>query len=556
MVHSLIRDPKTGKYLVLKWKKQPWTTFVVGGVDEGESLEAAARREIAEEVGYTDLSFKRIIMPPVYSEYFAAHKDENRFATASAVVFELTSEAQIAISPEEEAKHEPYWMTLSDLENDAQFTCAEFVVWKHMLDHDRPYTGPGKLVNSGRFDRLLSDEAGSAIAESVGGRAKTTYKLKDWVFSRQRYWGEPIPMIHCPTCGVVPVPYKDLPVKLPEVKNYAPTGTGESPLAAIEKWVNVKCPTCKGKAKRETNTMPQWAGSSWYYLRFMDPKNKKALVDPKKEKYWAPVNVYVGGDHAVRHLIYARFWHKFLYDIKSVSTIEPFARLEFLGFILAEDGRKMSKRYGNVINPDDIVKLYGADSMRVYEMFMGPFTDTIAWNTNSMIGARRFIERVWRLQDRLIAKEDETTHRILQQTIKKVGEDIESFKFNTGVSQMMIFVNAAEKSGITKKQYEAFLRVLAPFAPHMTEEIWRGLGNKKSVHLAAWPVYDAKKLVADTVTVAVQINGKSRTTIDIAPDADEATAKETALLAAEKWLVGMTVKRFIYVPGRIASFVV
>jgi leucyl-tRNA synthetase len=227
-----------------------------------------------------------------------------------------------------------------------------------------------------------------------------------------------------------------------------------------------------------------------------------------------------------------------------------------LGFILAEDGRKMSKRYGNVINPDDIVKLYGADSMRVYEMFMGPFTDTIAWNTNSMIGARRFIERVWRLQDRLIAKEDETTHRILQQTIKKVGEDIESFKFNTGVSQMMIFVNAAEKSGVTKKQYEAFLRVLAPFAPHMTEEIWRGLGNKKSVHLAAWPVYDAKKLVADTVTVAVQINGKSRTTIDIAPDADEATAKETALLAAEKWLVGMTVKRFIYVPGRIASFVV
>lgn len=627
------------------------------------------------------------------------------------------------------------------------------------------------LKNSGEFDGLTPEEATIKITEKFGVK-KTTYKLRDWVFSRQRYWGEPIPIIHCEKCGVVPVPEKDLPVKLPDVRNYAPTGTGESPLAAIKKWVDVECPACAeenkktkylifdfdgvlgdtlkvnlearirmGEAKdmaesiaqmekyfsakphhvrgdhftlnhkkdyddwsyryaieaaklkykmfdgfireikklknvkvavvsagydlyskeplkksglkythflagnhdhskenkiekvcrawkvdvkdvyyftdtqadvyelenlldrkkiigcawgyqgekklrellpenqvlkkfsdihtlwkphigkRETNTMPQWAGSSWYWLRYMDPKNKKALVDKKKEKYWAPVDMYVGGaEHATRHLIYARFWHKFLRDIGVVSTPEPFTRLVSVGLIMAEDGRKMSKRYGNVINPDDIVETYGADTLRIYEMFMGPFTDAIAWKTSSLIGARRFLERVWRLQDSLIPQTHENVERLLHQTIKKVGEDIQNFKFNTAISQMMIFVNEAEKSGVTKKQYQTFITLLAPFAPHITEEIWWKLGNpgragKKSVHVTPWATYDASKLVANEVTIVVQVNGKARGQVLVPRDSSEASVRAEAVKLVEKWLVGESVHRVVFVSNRLINFV-
>lgn len=424
------------------------------------------------------------------------------------------------------------------------------------------WTGAGEQINSGEgYDGLPNEEAAQKILEKLerDGVAvkKINYKIRDWVFSRQRYWGEPIPMIHCETCGVVPVPEKELPVKLPDVKQYEPTGTGESPLAAIEKWVNVKCPKCKGKAKRETNTMPQWAGSSWYWLRYMDPKNKKALVDKKKEKHWAPVDLYVGGaEHATRHLIYGRFWHKFLKDIKVVSTPEPFTRLISVGLIQAEDGRKMSKRYGNVINPDDIVATYGADTLRVYEMFMGPFSDAIAWKTASLIGARRFIERVWRLQEKIQPKADQSVDRELHKTIKKVGEDIANFKFNTAISQMMIFVNAAEEKGITKTQYASFIALIAPFAPHVAEELWRELGNKKSIHLGPWPKFDAKKLVADEVTIVVQINGKVRTQIVVPADSDEAMVRASAEEAAAKWLEGHTIRKVIFVANRLVNFVI
>ena len=414
------------------------------------------------------------------------------------------------------------------------------------------------LINSGDFDGLESIEAKKKITEFVGGKWVTTFKLRDWVFSRQRYWGEPIPMIHCAKCGVVPVPEKDLPVKLPEVKNYAPTGTGESPLAAIEKWVNVQCPVCKSPAKRETNTMPQWAGSSWYYLRYMDPKNKKALVDKKKEKYWAPVDMYVGGaEHATRHLIYARFWHKFLHDIKVVSTPEPFMRLISVGLIQAEDGRKMSKRFGNVINPDDIVKKFGADTLRVYEMFMGPFTDAIAWNTNSMVGSRRFVERVWKLQESIVPKADAATERILHQTVKKVTEDIAAFKFNTAISSMMILVNAAEKSGITLKQFLVLLQLLAPFAPHLTEELWSTLKQKGSIHLSKWPAFNPKLLVADTAVFVVQINGKVRAQLTLPLHAweQDVRAAAEALPQVQTHLVGVVIKT-IFVPGKLLSLVV
>ena len=414
------------------------------------------------------------------------------------------------------------------------------------------------LVNSGEFNGMSVVEAKKAIVEKVGGRITSTYRLNDWVFSRQRYWGEPIPVIHCEKCGVVPVPYEQLPVQLPEVEHYEPTGTGESPLAAITDWVNVDCPKCGGKGKRETNTMPQWAGSSWYYLRFIDPQNDQALIDPDKEKKWAPVDVYVGGDHAVRHLIYARFWHKFLFDIGVVHTAEPFMRLEFLGFILAEDGRKMSKRWGNVINPDDIVKQNGADTLRVYEMFMGPFENTVAWSTNGLVGAQRFVERVNGLLDNVGDTEPQEITRLLHKTIKKVRSDIEEFKFNTAVSAMMIFVNAAEKATLTNESYQNFIKLLAPFAPHLTEELWANAGNDTSIHLETYPVADEDLAVDDMVTMGVQINGKSRGSITIAADADE----ETAVFAAKsdpslaKHLEGGEVTKVIYVPGRILNLMI
>ena len=314
------------------------------------------------------------------------------------------------------------------------------------------FTSDGSHVNSEFLNGLDKKESLGKIIKWLEknkvGKKAVNYKLKDWVFSRQRYWGEPIPIIHCSKCGAVAVPEKDLPVKLPEVKNYEPTGTGESPLANIKDWVNTKCPKCGGPGKRETNTMPQWAGSSWYWLRYIDPENKKALVDKKKEKYWSPVNFYVGGaEHATRHLIYARFWHKFLFDIGAVNYPEPFTRLQHVGLILAEDGRKMSKRWGNVINPDEVVEKYGADSMRVYEMFMGPFSGACVWSTNGLIGARKFLEKAVKLKTKIEkVKGDSGLSNLLHKTIKKVGEDIEEFKLNTAVSAMMILANEMEKA--------------------------------------------------------------------------------------------------------------
>jgi leucyl-tRNA synthetase len=428
------------------------------------------------------------------------------------------------------------------------------------------YTGDGELINSGKYSGMPVEEAKKAVTEFAGGKLKTTYKLRDWVFSRQRYWGEPIPVIHCPKDGVVPVPEKDLPVKLPEVDSYEPSGTGESPLANIHDWMNVKCPKCNGSAKRETNTMPNWAGSSWYYLRYIDPRNQNTLVDKEKEKYWSPVDVYVGGDHATRHLIYARFWHKFLFDIGSVNYSEPFNRLEFLGNILAEDGRKMSKRWGNVINPDDIVETYGADTLRVYEMFMGPFEQTSAWSTESIIGPRRFVERVWKMAERVKSKKEKvksTTNTKLEtlyhQTVKKVGEDIEGFKFNTAISKMMILVNEMEKEEmIEQEMFEGFLKLFAPFAPHIADEIWHELGHDTFIYNEAWPKFDESKIKNETMVIAVQINGKLRATFEVSSGMSEDEVKKQALVLSEveKWMDGKQPKKTIYVKNKLVSVVI
>jgi leucyl-tRNA synthetase len=383
--------------------------------------------------------------------------------------------------------------------------------------------------------------------------------LHDWVFARQRYWGEPIPIIHCEKCGAVAVPEKDLPVKLPEVENYEPTDTGESPLAGISDWVNATCPNCGGEAKRETNTMPQWAGSSWYYLRYMDPKNDEALVSKEKEEYWNSVDVYVGGmEHATRHLIYARFWHKFLYDIGVVSKKEPFEELHTVGLIQASDGRKMSKRWGNVVNPDEMVDRFGADSFRLFEMFIGPFEQSAAWNTDGMVGTTRFLERVWRAKEK-IGEPNEEIDILVNKTIKKITEDTLNFRFNTSVSSMMILVNAMESApSFSLENYKDFLKILAPFAPHMTEEIWHELGETQSIHKSEWPKFDESKIKDEKIKIAVQVNGKVRDEIEIISDASEDEAMDLVLSrpAIQEYVREQKIKKFIYVPGKIVNVVI
>lgn len=518
-VDLIIEHPTDGTFLLMKeMDKERAVVHFVGGGTDGEPDELAIARELEEETGFTN--FEIISKCIATSTCFAYRhtKNKNQHTKSNFYHIKLTNLEQKP-SEIDQGNHTIEWVPKESVQ--------QLITWDGHRDGWNTFltgsifTGTGVLINSNEFDGMPSEEAKTAITMKVGGKMMSTYRLNDWVFSRQRYWGEPIPVIHCPSCGVVPVPYEELPVQLPEVEHYEPTGTGESPLAGIEEWVNVPCPTCNKPSKRETNTMPQWAGSSWYYLRFIDPKNDSALIDPEKEKKWAPVDVYVGGDHAVRHLIYARFWHKFLFDIGVVHTIEPFMRLEFLGFILAPDGRKMSKRWGNVINPDDIVKQNGADTLRVYEMFMGPFENTIAWNTDSLVGAQRFLERVNGLHTHQTESVSLETTRLLHQTIKKVSEDIEVFKFNTAVSALMIFINQAEKEGLDTKTYKLFLTLLAPFAPHITEDLWHKAGESESIHASHWPQADPQYLTEDTVSMSVQINGKMRGLVTVPFDASE-----------------------------------
>lgn len=391
-------------------------------------------------------------------------------------------------------------------------------------------------------------------------KRQVTYRLRDWVFSRQRYWGEPIPIIHCQKCGIVPVPEKDLPVKLPELKDFQPTDSGESPLVKAKDWVEVKCPTCSGLAKRETDTMPNWAGSSWYFLRYVDPKNDKELATAKKLKYWLPVDWYNGGmEHTTLHLLYSRFWHKFLYDIGIVSSDEPYYKRTSHGMILGEGGIKMSKSKGNVVNPDDIAQTYGADTLRIYEMFMGPFDAEIAWDTKSIIGSRRFLERIWRLIDSIerVDKKSNDNSNIIHQTIKKVTEDIEAMSFNTAVSSLMILLNTLEKNGLNQSDFKIFLQLLAPFAPHITDELWFKIGQKKSIHLASWPLYDPKKLEANSLKIIIQVNNKNRDNLLVAKNTTEAEIKKQVLARplVKKWIGGKSIKKVIYVKDRLVNIV-
>jgi len=428
------------------------------------------------------------------------------------------------------------------------------------------YTEKGILVNSWEFSGLGSDEAIVKMQEWLEKKwiwwKKINYRLQDRVFSRQRYWWEPIPMVHCDKCGIVPLQEKDLPLTLPDVENYEPTGTEEWPLAEIHDWINTKCPKCAGNAKRESNTMPGWAGSSWYWIRYMDPSNQNELVSSEKEKFWHPVDIYVwGAEHITRHMIYARFWHKFLQDLSIVSVDEPFKKYQHVWLIMAEDGRKMSKRRGNVINPDDIINEFWADVLRMYEMFMWPFDQAVNWNTNGVKWIKKFLDKILALKLKIeIWKiEDNKVLNLLHKTIKKVSEDIDSFGFNTAISQLMIFVNElTTKENISKETFEKLAILLAPFAPHLAEELWLEMWNQSGIfHQSTWPQYDKKHLIDEIVVMAVQINWKLRWTIEISPNS---TQEEVFEIIKEnekinKYLDWEIVK-IIYIPWKICNIVV
>lgn len=434
-----------------------------------------------------------------------------------------------------------------------------------------PYTGDGEHINSEFLNGLSKEEAiDKAIAwfvENGKGEKKITYRLRDWLFSRQRYWGEPIPIIHWEDGTMTPVDESELPLMLPKTDNIKPSGTGESPLANIEEWVNVVDPKTGMKGRRETNTMPQWAGSCWYYLRYIDPDNDEMLIDPRLAERWLPVDIYVGGtEHAVLHLLYARFWHKVLYDIGVVPTKEPFQKLFNQGMILGEGHVKMSKSLGNVINPDDIVHSHGADTLRLYEMFMGPLDVSKEWSTNGLDGSRRFLDRIWRLfvnedgtlSSKIGGEPGGSLEKIYHQTVKKVTEDFEGMRNNTAISQMMVFINEGYKvDSIPKEFVEGFLLLISPITPHLAEELWEKLGHTDSITYVPWPTYDESKLTDDTVEIAVQINGKVRAKIEVAKDITKEELEKVALEdeQVKEWIEGKELKKVIAIPGRLVNIV-
>ena len=432
---------------------------------------------------------------------------------------------------------------------------------------EEAYTGDGKMVNSDFLNGF--DNKKDSIAAMIEhlkkegiGEEGVQYKMKDWAFNRQRYWGEPIPIVHCPHCGLVPVPYDELPLKLPDVENFEPGQDGESPLAKIDSFVNCKCPKCGGAAKRETDTMPQWAGSSWYFLRYIDPHNDKALADMDKLKYWGPVDWYNGGmEHVTRHMIYSRFWHRFLYDIGAVPFKEPYLKRTAQGLILGPDGVKMSKSRGNVIDPNEVVDVYGADVLRTYVLFMGDYEQAAPWSESSMKGCKRFIDRLWKLQDITVEGDNYSDDLMsaMHKTIKKVSEDIEAMKFNTAIAAVMALLNQIYDAGsITRVALRDLILIVNPFAPHITEEIWEKQNFGGMLNEAAWPSYDEAKCVDATIEIPVQVNGKIRERIHVAPDAEQPEVLERVhaleKIAAE--CAGKTIVKEIYVKGRIVNIVV
>lgn len=580
-IQAIIVDPKNGKVLSLKWKKFPWTTFIVGSVEGDEDVIEAARREVLEETGYKNLKYIKTLGGPVESHFFAAHKDVNRIALFSAIVFELINDDKVETSDEEKAIHALDWVTWDELKTDKNLNCSEFDLWYDRLNNPpHAFTDYGILIDSGEFTGLTSDEAKQKIVEKLEkeklGSFSINYKLRDWIFSRQHYWGEPIPIIHCDKCGTVPVPEDQLPIVLPDVENYEPTDTGESPLAKIDSWVNTKCPKCGGMAKRETDTMPNWAGSSWYYLAYAMNHESRIMNHGKEEnifeqsskelKYWTPVDLYNGGmEHTTLHLLYSRFWHKFLYDLGSVPTAEPYSKRIAHGIILGPDGRKMSKSFGNVINPDDIANSFGADTLRAYVMFIGPYDQESAWSQAGVQGIFRFLKRIWNFSsnfstDSSVPQNDSKEVLIkLNQTILGAADDMDNFRLNTYISKLMELNNMIEKcKTISAESYRKFLILLFPACPHIASEIWEELKFEGSIEDQKWPIADKNYLVSDKIEIVVQVNGKVRDKLLLDSNLSDEDVKHAAFESekVKQYIDGKEIIKTIVVPKKLVSIVV
>jgi len=573
---AIVRNPLTNKFLSINWgAKNGGNLFVGGGRDEHEDIIDTAKREILEETGYRNVALVNQT-GRMHHNYFAHSKNVARRIEAHALLFDLIDEAQddTALEADEQGKFKVEW--ISEAEALAKVTDELHATSFSLLVGGKNYHGEGVMVNSGQFDGMASSEAREEIVgwleQQKLGRAKTSYKMRDWLISRQRYWGAPIPIIHCPEHGAVAVPEDQLPVVLPEIEDYAPKGDGLSALARADDWVNTTCPDCGQPAKRETDTMDGYACSSWYLLRYADPKNAERAWDPETVNYWNPVDYYVGGDHAVAHLLYVRFWMHVFKDMGLVNFSEPVKKLIYHGYINAEDGTKMSKSKGNVVDPLDVIDSgYGADALRTYLLFMGPIELDASWSTKGVAGVYRFLNRAWTVTQEYLgadkadaSKNDQALRVIQNKTIKKVTDDFRRQSFNTAIASLMEYVNELYKlklDGFSKDAWSdaltALAQMVAPFAPHIADELWQQLGGEGLVQNASWPTWDESLTVEDAITIAVQVNGKLRGEITIAKDMDAEVIKAEALAHENvaKFVGDQKPAKIIYVPGRLVSIV-
>ncbi len=572
-----LKDKSTGKFALLDWhdSMDGISTAIMGGIEDGQTPADAALTEIKEEAALEGAIITKELAWKTAAVYCAAHKSQNRKAIATALMAEIENTKNQGTIAESELKtHSLIWVDEKDVES--HLTPAhQKLIWE-LLNEDKAIEGEGELINSGRFDGMSSSEAREVITawldQQGTGRSKTTYKMRDWLISRQRYWGAPIPIVHCDKCGAVAVPDDQLPVLLPEVEDYAPKGDGKSALAKVTDWVNTTCPKCGGPAMRETDTMDGYACSSWYLIRYADPQNDKQAWDPDIVNYWAPVDYYVGGDHAVAHLLYFRFWTHVFNQMGLTDFKEPVKKLVFHGHINAEGGEKMSKSKGNVIDPLDVIDQgYGADALRTYVLFMGPIDLDATWSSRGIAGVYRFLNRVWVLTQEYLAADknftdnDNKVTRLQHKTVRKVTEDFFRLNFNTAISALMEYTNELYKlkvDGFSDKVWhealQTLVQLLAPLAPHMADELWQQLGNDDLVQRAPWPDWDDKLIIDETITVVVQVNGKLRAKLDVAKDTSEDDIKQMALANknVQVFTGNKEPAKVIYVPGRLVNIVV
>lgn len=560
---AILYDEKKDKYLTINWGKNGGRLFVGGTRKENEEALDCAIRELKEETGYQHFKVIREL-PRINHHYYAYNKDKYFNIDCTGFLFKLVDDKREAQNLDEDEKFSVEWVSKEIIFNEVKDELHQKTF--NYAINPGAMTEDGIHINSEFLNGLNKEEAIAKMLEYLEennfGKKTINYRLQDWIFSRQRFWGEPIPMIHCDTCGWVPVPEEELPVLLPTVAHYEPTDTGESPLANITDWVNTPCPKCGKMAQRETDTMPNWAGSSWYWLRYMDAHNDKEFVSQEALNYWGMVDYYNGGmEHATRHLLYARFWHQFLYDQGLVPTKEPFKKRVAHGMILGPNGEKMSKSKGNVINPDDMVKAYGADALRCYELFIGDYEKDAAWSDFGLKGCKRFLDRVSRLKEKVVDKEEysKDLESIIHKTIKKVTNDLSTMKYNTAVSALMILTNAfEEKERITKKEYQTLLILLNPISPHITEELNEEMGYKTNIWEMSWPVFDEDKTIDNEHTIGIQINGKLRGSLTLKDDEtkEEILSKVYELENIKKHIEGKTIIKEIVIPKKIVNIVV